>query len=248
MIRGGYTSVAGLVAAQQRMDVLSNDIANVSTTGFKELLATQGGTGFDVGIAFGDGAGWAAIGPLTTGTMASGLTINRAQGPLLQTGTPTDLAISGDGLFVVGTPTGPAYTRAGDLVLDVNGTLTTQTGLPVLDTTGRPIVVPGGPGAFAVARDGTVDGTGQRIALVRFPGSGITRLGENLYALSGPVTPVADGEGRIEQGLLEGSNVDMGTAMTELIAVQRSFQLASRSLVIQDESLAEANRLGQLRA
>jgi flagellar basal body rod protein FlgG len=247
MIRGVYTSASELVATQQRMDELAGNIANVSTAGFKEVLATQGGVGTTVSLAMGDGSSAIGIGQLAFGTVAVGATVNRLQGPLLSTGIPTDLAISGDGLFAVGTPTGIAYTRAGDFVIDANGTLVTQQGYPVLDTTGRAVVVPGGASAFSVGPDGTVDGTGQRLALVSFPATGVSILGENLYAIDGTVQPVAGGAGTIEQGMLEGSNVDMAESMTELIALQRMFQLSARSLSLQDQTLQDANGIGQVR-
>jgi flagellar basal-body rod protein FlgG len=98
-----------------------------------------------------------------------------------------------------------------------------------------------------VAQDGTVAGTGQRIALVAFPTDGLTRLGDNLYAIAGPVRPVAAGTGTIQQGVLEGSNVDMAGSMTELIAVQRMFQLSARSLTLQDGTLEEANNVGKVK-
>jgi flagellar basal-body rod protein FlgG len=247
MIRGTYTSESGLVAAQARMDMLSNNIANASTTGFKEILATQTDVGTTVGLIFGDGTSWNGLGPMSYGTMATGVTVNHLQGPLLTTGIPSDLGITGDGLFAVGTPTGVAYTRAGDFVIDAAGTLTTQAGQPVLDTTGRPVAVPAGGTGFAVAPDGTVAGSGQRIALVSFPTTGVTRLGENLYSIAGPVAPVAAGAGTMVQGALEGSNVNMANSMTELIAVQRTFQLSARSLTLQDGTLEEANSVGKLK-
>ena len=253
MIRGTYVSESGLVASQARMDMLSNNIANVSTTGFKEILATQTDAGTTVGLMFGDGTSWSGLGPLSYGTMAAGETVNHLQGPLITTGNPADLAIAGDGLFAVGTPNGVAFTRAGDFVVDATGTLTTQVGQPVLDTTGRPILVPGataGTGsatAFAVSPDGTVAGTGQRIALVAFPATGVTRLGDNLYAITGQVTPVAAGAGTIQQGTLEGSNVNLANSMTELIAVQRTFQLSARSLSLQDGTLEDANNVGKVK-
>jgi len=247
MIRGTYISESGLVAAQTRMDMLSNNIANVSTTGFKEILATQTDVGTTVGLMFGDGSSWNGLGPLSYGTMATGLAVNHLQGPLITTGGPTDLAIAGDGLFAVGTSSGVAFTRAGDFVLDATGTLGTQDGQPVLDTTGRPIRVPGGASTFTVSADGTVAGTGQRIALVSFPVDGLTRLGDNLYAIAGPVTPVAAGAGTMHQGALEGSNVDMASSMTELIAVQRMFQLSARSLTLQDGTLDDANNIGKVK-
>jgi flagellar basal-body rod protein FlgF len=245
MIRGVYTSVSGMIAAQRRMDVLADNIANVNTTGFKQSLTTQASTGFDVGLAA--QGGYLPLGPLGTGTYATGLTIDRLQGPVLTSGIPTDFAIVGDGLFAVGTPTGPAYTRAGDFVLDLNGMLTTQIGQPVLDVTGKPVVVPPGATTFTVGEDGTVVETGQRLALVAVPASGLTRLGNNLYAITGPVTPVADGAGAIRQGALEGSNVDLGASMTQMITTQRGYQLSSRAYAVQAETLTDTNALGRLK-
>lgn len=247
MIRGIYTSASDLVAAQQRMDELAGNISNVSTTGFKEVLATQEDYGTGVGLAMGDGGSAAQIGRLSYGTVAVGATVNRLQGPLIITGTPTDLAISGDGLFAVGTPNGLAYTRAGNFAIDARGTLVTQQGYPVLDTAGRPVTVPGGATALSVGSDGTVAGTGQRLALVSFPDTGLSIMGENLYAISGQVQPVAAGAGKIQQGFVEGSNVDMASSMTELISLQRSFQMSARSLSLQDQTLTDANTIGRLR-
>jgi flagellar basal-body rod protein FlgF len=245
MIRGIYTSASGLVAAEQRMAELAGNIANTSTPGFKEILATQGDYGTGVGVSFGDGASAVRIGRLSYGTVATGETIDRLQGPLLATDNPTDLAIAGDGLFAVGTPAGVAYTRAGDFAIDAGGKLVTQQGYPVLDTTGKPITVPGGASTLAVGQDGTIAGTGQRLAFISFPATGLAMMGENLFALSGPVQPVAAGAGTIQQGSLEGSNVDMAASMTELISVQRTFQLSARSLTLQDQTLEEANTVGK---
>jgi flagellar basal-body rod protein FlgG len=245
MIRGIYTSISGVIAAQRRMDVLGNNIANVNTTGFKEALATQSALGMGVGTTAGEG--YLPLGTLGVGTYASGLTDNFLQGPLLGSGVPTDLAVTGDGLFVIGTPTGPAYTRAGDFVLDAAGMLTTPLGQPVLDVTGRPIVVPGGATTFAVGPDGTVQGTGQRIALVSVPATGLTRLGDNLFAIAGAVTPVPDGQGAIVQGAVEGSNVDLATSMTELINVQRNYQLSARAFSLQDGTLDTTIALGRVK-
>jgi flagellar basal-body rod protein FlgG len=245
MIRGVYTSISGIIAAQRRMDVLGSNIANVNTTGFKEALATQSALGMNVGTTA--GGGYLPLGTLGVATYASGLKDNFLQGPLQTSGVPTDLAVSGDGLFVVGTPSGPAYTRAGDFVVDATGMLTTQVGQPVLDVTGKPVMVPGGAGSLAVAQDGTVQGTGQRIALVSVPAAGLSRIGDNLFAIAGPVTPVAAGQGQIIQGALEASNVDLAASMTEMISVQRSYQLSSRAFSIQDGTLDTTIALGRVK-
>lgn len=247
MIRGIYTSASGLVDMQARMDQLAGNIANTNTVGFKEILDTSEDYGAAIGIAFGDGSSAIGLGRLSYGSVATGAMINRLQGPLMNTANPTDLAISGDGLFVVGTPGGIAYTRAGNFVLDANGTLVTQQGYPVLDTNGNTITVPGGPSALAVSPDGTIGGTGQRLAFISFPATGVGVIGQNLFSISGPVQPVAAGDGTIQQGYLEGSNVDLAGSMTDMIALQRMFQLSARSLSMQDQTLEDANNIGKLR-
>jgi flagellar basal-body rod protein FlgF len=245
MIRGIYTSISGVIAAQRRMDVLGNNMANVNTTGFKEALATQSAYDFGVGVAQGDS--YTPLGTIGIATYASGLKDNWLQGALQASGIPTDLAVSGDGLFVVGTPSGPAYTRAGDFVIDVTGTLTTQGGEPVLDVKGKPVVVPAGSGHFTVSPDGTVQETGQRIALVAIPATGLQRIGNNLFSITGPVTPVKQGTGEMRQGFLEASNVDLAVEMTEMISVQRSYQLSARAFSVQDATLDVTNAIGRVK-
>jgi flagellar hook protein FlgE len=180
------------------------------------------------------------LGELGTGAAATGLKLDTSQGPLQSTGVQTDLAIDGDGLFEVRTGSGIAYTRAGDFQLDVTGTLVTEQGYPVLDTAGHTIQ----PGQkFTVGSDGTIGQTGQRIALVGWPPGGVTRLGENLYSAGGQLTPAT---GSIRQGTLEGSNTDMASAMTDLVNLQRDFQMSSRAMTLQDGTLQDASQLGRL--
>jgi len=251
MIRGFYTAVAGLITGTTRQAVLADNIANVNTPGFRESRTAQ--SDFELELVRSAGG---RLGPLATAAMPAGPTLDPAPGPLETTGVPTDLAVDGDGLFVVRSATGIAFTRAGNFVIDAAGTLTTQAGEPVLASDGRPIVVPGGAAAFSVGPDGTVAGTGQRIALVGWPPGGLERLGGTL--LVNPGRPGAAGAplgsapgtvatGTIRQGALERSNVDLATAMTELIGNQRSLGLNARALSIQDETLGEAVQLGRLR-
>ena len=239
MIRGFYTALSGILATVARQSVVADDIANVNTPGFKESRTTQSDFGFMLTSSL-DGH---LVGPLGTATLPVALTLDRLQGPLEATTLNSDFGIEGDGLFAVASGGGVAYTRAGDFDIDVNGTLTTQRGEPILDTTGKPIHVPDRAN-FVVAADGTVAGTGQRIALVAFPANGVTRLGNNLYALAGLPAPAT---GAIRQGFLEHSNVDLATSMTELITLQRSYQLSSRALSLQDQTIGEANDVGRVR-
>jgi flagellar basal body rod protein FlgG len=239
MIRGFYTALSGIIATMTRQSVVADDIANVNTPGFKESRTTQSDFGFMLTSSL-DGH---LVGPLGTATLPVGLTLDRLQGPLEATNLTTDFGIEGDGLFAIATSSGVAYTRAGDFEIDVNGTLTTQRGEPVLDTTGKPIHVPD-RATFAVDPTGIVAGTGQRIALVAFPPTGVTRLGDNLYALAGPISAAT---GRIRQGFLEHSNVDLATSMTELMTLQRQFALSSRALALQEQTIGDANDVGRVR-
>jgi flagellar basal body rod protein FlgG len=236
MIRGFYTALTGMVAAMTRQAVVADNIANVNTVGFKESRTTQDDFELQVMNSVGP-----ELGLLGTGTIPTNLRLDVSQGPLQVTDNQSDMAIEGDGLFVVRTGGGVAYTRAGNFVVDVTGTLVTQQGYPVLDTAGHPIQ----PGQkFTVGPDGTILETGQRMALVAWPPGGVSRLGENLLSAGGQLTPAT---GRIHQRTIEGSNTDMAIAMTELISFQRSFQMSSRALSLQDGTIADATQLGRLR-
>jgi flagellar basal body rod protein FlgG len=238
MIRGFYTALSGVVAAMTRQSVIADNIANVNTVGFKQSRSLQ--TDYELSVMNSVGP---EIGLLGSGTVPAGLNLDISQGPLQTTGLQSDLAVEGDGLFVVRNGNGIAYSRAGDFQVDANGTLVTEQGYPVLDVTGHNIQVPPNT-PFSVGKDGTIAQTGQRIALVGWPPGGATRLGENLYSAAGTLTPAT---GVIHQGMLEASNTDMALEMTELITQQRSFQMSARALSMQDGTLGDAAQLGRLR-
>ncbi len=235
MIRGFYTAVSGVVSSMTQEAVVADNIANSNTVGFKQSRTSQ--EDFELQIMNSLGPD---LGELGTGAIPTGLKLDTSQGPLQSTGVQTDLAIEGDGLFEVRTGGGVAYTRAGDFQLDVNGMLVTEQGYPVLDTTGHTIQ----PGAkFTVEADGTISGTGQRIALVGWPPGGVTRLGQNLYSAAGQLSPAT---GSIRQGALEGSNTDMAMSMSDLISLERDFQMSARAMTLQDGTLNDATQLGRL--
>jgi flagellar basal-body rod protein FlgG len=244
MLEGLYSAAAGMNAQQQRIDGVANDLANASTTGYKHvrvgfrdlLYSAQGGSAGPTVLA---GAGSAA------GFIGR----SQEQGALQTTGQPLDLAIQGPGFFQVKRPDGSlALTRDGSLRLDALGRLTTQRG----DILQPPITVPRGTTAdqLSVGADGTVlVGTGRplgRIELVNVPApDGLQPLGGNLFAAStqsGAAT-AAGNDTTLRQGVLEGSNVDVGDAMVDMIDAQRSFQLASKAIQMQDQMLEIANQV-----
>ena len=246
MNSGMYSALSGNLMAMKRMDIISNNLANVNTPGYKKdrmlFESMLAGNANPPAVPQGSTAD-----PIL---LKDSVIIDYSPGTVSQTGNNLDLAIDGDGLFVVQKGGGVAYTRAGDFVVDVNRMLVTQQGYPVLDTAGHTITLP--QQNFTVGSDGTISWTnpagatvfGPRVALVGWPPGGVTRLGENLYAAGGALAPAT---GQIRQETLEGSNTDVALAMSDMIALQRNFQMSSRALSLQDGTIGDATQLGRLR-
>jgi flagellar basal-body rod protein FlgG len=239
MLEGLYSAAAGMAAQQQRMDAVANDLANVNTNGYKRVR-----------VAFRDLLYVRdASGRVQSGAGAAATTIGRglAQGPIRETGNPLDLAIEDGGFLRVRRADGTqALTRDGALRLDPRGRLTTQRG----DLLQPAMTVPAGTNEsdVEIASDGTVTANGRalgRIALVtvRSP-EAMQSLGDGMFvptAASGPATALATG--RVRQGAVEAANVDVADAMTDMMDAQRSFQLASRAVQMQDQLLRIANEV-----
>lgn len=260
MIRGLHTAAAGMVAQQQDIDVISNNIANVNTTGFKQdrtefqdlmyqsLNYTAGATSTDSNNPTGIDTG--------LGVRVAGIQKNFTQGSLLQTGNTYDMAIQGNGFFQITTPNGDtAYTRNGSFKLDSQGTLVNGLGYK----TEPEIVVPNNLINTSVAQDGTVSAidpsTGKQqilgqITLVNFINpAGLAPQGDSLYLatdVSGdPISGTAglNGIGTIRQGMLEGSNVQLVTEMVNLITAQRGYEANSKAITTTDTMLQTVNQL-----
>ena len=224
------------------MDSLANDVANVNTPGYKHLRV-----GFRDLIYQQTGRG--ALTNVRTGSGAAAMSLGRgqAQGVLQQTGNPLDLAIQGPGFFQVRRPNGQvALTRDGNFRLDPTGRLVNQEGALLQPG----ITAPRGTDAskLRVASDGTVSvGAGRALGRIQIvdvtSDDGLQPLGDNLFAAtaaSGPTRPAARGIS-LAQGSLEMSNVDLGSAMTDMMDAQRSFELASKAISMQDQILGIAN-------
>jgi len=239
MLEGLYSAAAGMQAQQQRIDSVANDLANVNTNGYKHTRVA-----FRDLLYVND-----ASGNVHSGAGAAATTIGRGftQGAMRETGNPLDVAIEGEGFLRVRRADGTdALTRDGSLRIDPRGRLTTQRGELVQPA----ITVPAGTNesAVSIGADGTVSANSRpvgRIQLVnvRSPES-LDVIGENLYrttAASGAATNAT--AARLTQGTIEASNVDVGDSMTEMIDAQRSFQLASRAVQMQDQMLQIANQV-----
>jgi flagellar basal-body rod protein FlgG len=244
MLDGLYSAAAGMAAQQQHMDAVANDLANVSTTGYKkvrvgfrDLLYTQAGKAAGTGVREGAGAA------------ADQLGRTLEQGSLQNTGRMLDVAIQGQAFIRVRQPSGIAgLTRDGSLQVNARGQLVTSTGGRVLPA----ITVPAGTSEdqISIATDGTVNVAGKsvgkiQLVSVRSP-EGLTPAGDNLFTTSAASGPVRNATGAtLQQGFLEGSNVDLGDAMVDMMDSQRSFQLASKAIQMQDEMAGIANGVKQ---
>jgi flagellar basal-body rod protein FlgG len=244
VLEGMYTAAAGMAAQQTRLDAVSSDLANVDTTGYKSARVAFRDLVYD------DAQGYGAAKGVTIGAGSAAASIGRstAQGALQDTKRSLDVALDGPGFLQVKLADGTkALTRDGNLRVAADGRLALHTG-QLLEP---PVKVPAGANADAVviAADGTVSYNATklgRIALVDVPApSGLQGGPDNTFVAtraSGATRP-AQKSTRLTQGVLEGSNVDVATAMTDMIEAQRAFQMASKAITTQDQILEIANQV-----
>jgi flagellar basal-body rod protein FlgF len=234
---GLYVSAAGADAQSQRMEVLSHNMANVDTPGFKEELAVlqaRHSRAVRDGL---DAAGSRDINDLGSGVSMVETTTNFSDGLLKQTGGDWDMAIRGDGFFVVDHDGQQLLTRAGDFKVDTEGQLMTQQGYSVLSADGAPIRI--NPNMFwKLHKDGYLQhsGGGQWIGLKKPQSLGdLVRMGENLFKSLGPVEDVEAGQRHVESGFLEMSDVRPTRTMMELIETSRMYETNVRMIQNHDQ-------------
>lgn len=252
------TAATGMSAQQLNVEVISNNIANMNTVGFKKQRAEFQDLLYHSIERAGAMAAEGAIVPagvqIGGGVKAGSVYRITEQGAVTQTGNPYDLAIEGRGFFQVLMPSGEtAYTRAGNLSLNADGQLVTEDGYAVQPA----INVPGDATSISVSKTGQVQAlrAGQaeaevvgQIELASFVNeAGLNAIGDNLLmetAASGPANvgaPGAAGFGNLLQGYTEASNVDAVTEITALIVAQRAYEMNSKVISAADEMLQAAN-------
>ncbi|AJJ04790.1 flagellar basal-body rod protein FlgG [Yersinia pseudotuberculosis] len=260
MIRSLWIAKTGLDAQQTNMDVIANNLANVSTNGFKRQRAVfedllyqtlrQPGaqsseqTTLPSGLQIGTG-----VRPVATERLHS-------QGNLSQTNNSKDIAIKGEGFFQVQMPDGTnAYTRDGSFQVDQNGQLVTAGGFQVQPA----ITIPANALSMTVGRDGIVSVTlqgqtatqqvGQLTLTIFINNSGLESVGENLYqetASSGApneTTPGLNGGGLLYQGYVETSNVNVAEELVNMIQTQRAYEINSKAVSTSDQMLQKLAQL-----
>lgn len=260
MIRGLYTAATGMNSMQHQIDVTSNNIANVNTTGFKQDRAefqdlmyetlnytagqtsqtTINPTGIDVGL----------------GVKISGIQKNFNEGDLKPTSNTFDLAIEGKGFFQITLPSGEtAFTRNGSFKLNSEGSIVNGNGYLLSPE----IVVPDNVVDVSIAKDGIVTAkdaqTGDTVNLGQITiadfvnPAGLIPLGESLFMQSDASGDVLEGNpsteqfGSIQQGMIELSNVRLVNEMVDLITAQRAYEANSKAITTTDSMLDTVNRL-----
>ena len=251
MVRGLYIAGTGMMLQRRHMDIITNNIANADTTGFKkehlvshtfdEVLIRRINDSHVIGQT-------QLVGPMTLGTQVDQLFIDFNEGTLEGTERATDLALMGDTFFVMQTPDGERYTRTGAFYIDQLGYLVDGEGNYLLGENG-PIYVGG--------LDFSVDATGgvridqefiDTIRVVSFnDNNALRKQGSNLYfSLEAP--QAATNPYAIAQGFLEMSNVDIGREMVDMLSVFRTYETNQRMLTMIDETVGKAvNEIGRLR-
>lgn len=254
-----WVSKTGLDAQQMRMTVISNNLANVNTTGFKrdravfedllyQNIRQPGGT------TGGDNAAPTGL-MLGTGVRIVSTEKLHTQGSMIQTKNALDVAVQGEGMFQVLQPDGTmAYTRDGSFKMSVNRELVTANGEPLQPS----IVIPQDAESISIGEDGVVtvqpygnaqETTVGQIQLARFVNyAGLEPAGRNLYrdtAASGQalvVNPTEDGAGALAQGALEAANVNVVEEMVNMIETQRAYEINSKAISSVDSMLRFLNQ------
>ena len=260
MMRSLWIAKTGLDAQQTSLDIITNNLANVSTNGFKaqrgvfedllyENVRQPGGQSsqhstLPTGLQLGTG-----VRPVSSGRIFT-------QGGLQQTGNAYDMAISGAGFFQVTMPDGTlAYTRDGSMHIDSTGQIVNAVGFPMSPA----LTIPSTATSVTIGQDGTVTATiaGQAknqtlgtVQLANFVNpAGLLAIGGNLFTETGasgtpaPNNPGTNGMGTLNQGYVESSNVNVVEEMVNMIQTQRSYEINSKAISTSDQMLQNLAQL-----
>ena len=240
MLEGLYAAASGMESQQQQFDAISNDLSNIDTPGYQSAIV-----GFH-DLLYSNG-GYAGNVPTGAGSAARIVGRNQSEGAIQVTNRPLDVAIQGPGYLEVRRPDGTiGLTRNGALEVGPTGQLTNQQGMPLQP----PISLPTGVAMsdVKISANGTVTAAGRQVgklALVTVPSpDNLTPVGDSMFtasAASGAIRPATGAT--LQQGALEGSNVDMAQAMSTLVTAQRTYAMDSSAIQDQNQMLQIANEI-----
>jgi flagellar basal-body rod protein FlgF len=277
MNTGLYSAFLGMRARQRTLDTIANNIANASTSGFKGDRLFHHSIELAEAAAFRPAAPTPPLnnaanppGTLPSATenalggtpphntierafgVLSGGVTDFANGSLRETGRPLDVALDGQGFFVVQTPRGERYTRAGTFTLDASGQLVTQRGELVVGE-GGPITIPTGKGELSIGADGSLSANGQavgKLKVVRFNDAraALTKESDALFMATDKEKPQEAFGTRLVQGALEMSNVNVVSEMAMMMHNSREFDSLQRSITLMMNDLGRkvASEIGRI--
>jgi flagellar basal-body rod protein FlgF len=232
MDQGIYTAAAGAIAMEDRLGIISNNIANLNTTGFKkdQMSFEQYMKQLDTSSLY---PGQYRTVPIDVVAVSS--SIDLTPGAPVKTGNPLDMALMGDGFFVVNTDNGPRYTRAGSFQLSTDNTIVTPQGYSVQGN-GGDITIDPKKSDLVIDSVGKITQDGDELStlqVVKIPPEALIRQGNNLFSIKEGITPEPVETIALSQGSIEKANVDPVMEMVEMIATARaydSFQKMIRSV------------------
>jgi flagellar basal-body rod protein FlgF len=229
MDSGYYAAMTGLVARTQALDTAAANLANAQTPGYRAERE------FFRSVLLGPDALDSQLGQAVNNYgLLGGDRLSMAQGTLQETGNPLDLAIEGQGFFMVQTPHGVRYTRDGSFHRTQNGELVTQDGGAVLSAAGQPMIIP--PGEAAVGADGAISVAGgivAQIGVVTFPaGTALTPEGANRYLAPSGAAAVPAKDATVHSRSIESANQDVIQGSLDLIVMQRQAGMMQRALTV----------------
>jgi flagellar basal-body rod protein FlgF len=248
MNNGIYTITSGGMAAMARLEAVTQNLANVNTAGYKQALLVFAER--PVGATIG---GDRTLGAISRHVSQVETVLDFSQGPIHATGNPLDVAIDGNGFFVVSTKAGERYTRQGTFDLDRDGRLVTHAGDPVQGEGGE-IVVPQGKSDIRIGEDGTVSADRVEVGRLRLVDFGddpalVPEGGALFSAAPGAAgAPLGPEDVRLRPEAFEGSNANAVTGMIELVEVNRGYESYMRAMQrlddLQSRAINEVGRIG----
>lgn len=228
-----------MLAELTRQDQIANDLANSSTPGYKSDRSVQQSFG-DVLLA--NSSTGQPIGNLGLGTAIVAEHTDLSQAPLRETGQPLDLALEGEGFFVVRTAAGTRYTRDGQFQLDGAGRLVNQSDLPVLDRNNQPITIGNGTKDVTIGPDGTITAGGRTVARLNVVSlTAPVKEGDTLFSGTPGAVPATTA---VRQGSVEGSGVNPARAMVDMLVSFRAYEAQQRVVHAIDETLQKGISAG----
>lgn len=258
MVKGFYSAYTGMINQQKRLDTITNNLANASTTGFKREGATSRAFNEYLTIKVNDlteGTITRNVGNMSLGVKIGENYTDYTQGSFKNTEGTYDLAIEGSGFFTIsftnknGTES-TKYTRDGEFTIDSQGTLRTKDGDYVLNESGGQITIPTEAASVVFDRQGGIYADGQYIDTLKITDfedyNYLKKYGENLYdVVNGAVEKEADAD--IHQGYLEMSNINVIDEMVEMITITRAYEAAQKAEQNADAMTEKAvNQVGKV--